>query len=140
MKKYRLNIIPPNSIVIAKIGEALKKNHRKINTVPCIIDNNMQAFTTTENSKYCFYLLTSIDMAWFDNRGTVPSINNFKLMNSKMPKARTEEQKSIVDLLDWKIAEIDKIIDQKETLINELESYKKSLIYECVTGKRDVGA
>ena len=91
---YKFNIIPPGSILIAKIGEALKKNHRKINTVRCVIDNNMQAFTTSENTKYCYYLLSSIDMVWFDNRGTVPSINNFKLMNSKIPKLNLEEQKS----------------------------------------------
>ena len=49
-----------------------------------------------------------------------------------------EEQKEIVDYLDAKCAEIDRLIAKKEQLVKELESYKKSLIYEVVTGKREV--
>lgn len=49
-----------------------------------------------------------------------------------------EEQKEIVGYLDAKCAEIDGLIAKKEQLIKELESYKKSLIYEVVTGKREV--
>lgn len=44
----------------------------------------------------------------------------------------------ITDYLDAKCAEIDKLIAKKEQLVKELESYKKSLIYEVVTGKREV--
>ena len=44
----------------------------------------------------------------------------------------------ITDYLDAKYAEIDKLIAKKEQLVKELESYKKSLIYEVVTGKREV--
>ena len=49
-----------------------------------------------------------------------------------------EEQKEIVGYLDAKCAEIDGLIAKKEQLVKELESYKKSLIYEVVTGKRKV--
>lgn len=49
-----------------------------------------------------------------------------------------EEQKEIADYLDVKCAEIDGLIAKKEQLAKELESYKKSLIYEVVTGKREV--
>ena len=48
------------------------------------------------------------------------------------------EQKEIADYLDTKCAEIDRLIAKKEQLVKELESYKKSLIYEVVTGKREV--
>ena len=49
-----------------------------------------------------------------------------------------EEQKEIVGYLDAKCAEIDGLIAKKEQLVKELECYKKSLIYEVVTGKREV--
>jgi type I restriction enzyme S subunit len=49
-----------------------------------------------------------------------------------------EEQKEIVGYLDAKCAEIDGLIAKKEQLVKELENYKKSLIYEVVTGKREV--
>ena len=48
------------------------------------------------------------------------------------------EQQSIVAYLDEKCAAIDGVIAEKEALIGELESYKKSLIFETVTGKRRV--
>ena len=48
------------------------------------------------------------------------------------------EQKEIADYLDAKCAEIDGLIEKKEQLVKELEGYKKSLIYEVVTGKREV--
>lgn len=48
------------------------------------------------------------------------------------------EQKEIADYLDKKCSEIDELIAKKTTLLSELESYKKSLIYEYVTGKMEV--
>lgn len=49
-----------------------------------------------------------------------------------------KEQKEIADYLDLKCTQIDKVIEQKEALLDELEKYKKSLIYEYVTGKKEV--
>lgn len=48
------------------------------------------------------------------------------------------EQRDIVDFLDKRTTEIDSLIAEKESLINDLEAYTKSLIYEVVTGKRRV--
>lgn len=48
------------------------------------------------------------------------------------------EQTQISEYLDYKCNKIDALIEQKERLITELESYKKSLIYEYVTGKKEV--
>lgn len=49
-----------------------------------------------------------------------------------------EEQEEIVGYLNAKCSKIDKLIQKKETFITELENYKKILIYEYVTGKREV--
>ena len=49
-----------------------------------------------------------------------------------------EEQKEIADYLNKEVPKIDSLISEKESLINDLEAYKKSLIYEVVTGKRRV--
>ena len=74
-----------------------------------------------------------------ENRVKMPKINQVEL--SKILVAIPEtiaEQKEIADYLDAKCAEIDRLIAKKEQLVKELESYKKSLIYEVVTGKREV--
>lgn len=49
-----------------------------------------------------------------------------------------EEQKEIADYLDKKCTAIDTAIEQKQNLIEKLTEYKKSLIYECVTGKKEI--
>ena len=49
-----------------------------------------------------------------------------------------DEQKEIADYLDKKCAEIDTLIEKKTALLEEMESYKKSVIYEYVTGKKEV--
>lgn len=48
-----------------------------------------------------------------------------------------DEQKSIADYLNKKCLAIDNAIEQKQKLIEKLAEYKKSLIYECVTGKKE---
>ena len=59
-------------------------------------------------------------------------------LNFKLPMPPKAEQKEIADFLDKRTAEIDSLIAEKESLIADLEAYKKSLIYEVVTGKRRV--
>ena len=55
-----------------------------------------------------------------------------------IPQPPVEEQREIIAYLARKTAEIDTIITKKEQFLTELESYKKSMIYEYVTGKKEV--
>lgn len=61
-----------------------------------------------------------------------------KFLNFYLPLPPIEEQKEIVTYLDSQIKKVDNLIQDKEVAIEELESYKKSLIYEYVTGKKEV--
>lgn len=61
-----------------------------------------------------------------------------KFLNFSIPVPPLQEQKEIAEYLDKKVTEIDNLIVKKESLINEMEEYKKSLIYECVTGKKEI--
>ena len=67
-----------------------------------------------------------------------PNISQDVVARMKILIPPLDEQKEITDYLDTKCTEIDKLIAKKEQLVKELESYKKSLIYEVVTGKREV--
>ena len=60
----------------------------------------------------------------------------FKIIKVCFPTL--SEQKEIADYIDAKCAEIDTLITKKEQFLTELESYKKSMIYEYVTGKKEV--
>lgn len=55
-----------------------------------------------------------------------------------VPTPNIEEQHQIADYLDKKCSAIDKSIEQKQAIIEKLKEYKKSLIYEVVTGKKEV--
>lgn len=61
------------------------------------------------------------------------SFNNFRI-----PVPPLEQQKIIADYLETKCAEIDSIISEKKQQIATIEEYKKSLIFEYVTGKKEV--
>ena len=72
------------------------------------------------------------------NKATIPHFTKEKLLSIPIVSFSTIEQKEIADYLDAKCAEIDAFIAKKQTVIDKLTEYKKSLIYECVTGKREV--
>lgn len=135
VKEQKFNVIPQNSILIAKIGAALQKNHRKINKVECCIDNNTQALVPRRQDciKYLYYITKCIDMGWFDNKGTIPSINNTKLLNFYIPNLELSEQKAIADFLDKQCAEIDAVIEKTKATIEEYKKLKQSVITEAVT-------
>jgi len=61
-----------------------------------------------------------------------------KFLNFTVPVPSYEEQKEIADYLDEKCAEMDALIAKKTALLEEMENYKKSVIYEYVTGKKRV--
>ena len=101
-------------------------------------------FLPNYHTKYMWYALNSVPAkSWFSELATGASssmqnisINDFT--SNYLPIPAFSEQKEIADYLDAKCAEIDGLIAKKEQLVKELESYKKSLIYEVVTGKREV--
>lgn len=92
--------------------------------------------------KYAMYTLNSEPVYLQGVADTIGStshhVNISTICNYLLPVPALTEQKEIADYLDAKCAEIDGLIAKKEQLVKELESYKKSLIYEVVTGKRKV--
>ena len=61
-----------------------------------------------------------------------------KFLNFSITVPSYEEQKEIANYLDQKCLAIDELIAKKEQYLSEIENYKKSLIYEYVTGKKEV--
>ena len=89
-----------------------------------------------------YYTCSSLYEIWKNSifiQSTIQNIGADRYANLPVPVPKTlQEQEEIADYLDAKCAEIDGLIAKKEQLVKELESYKKSLIYEVVTGKREV--
>ncbi len=68
----------------------------------------------------------------------LPHLNSGRVVFTEVCLPTIVEQQEIAAYLDEKCAAIDSLIASKEALISELEAYKKSLIYEYVTGKKEV--
>ena len=94
------------------------------------------------SSSFLFYWLNSLnEFVQRDlciNGSTAPNLSAENVAQFFIYIPDITEQHEIADYLDAKCAEIDKLIAKKEQLVKELDSYKKSLIYEVVTGKREV--
>ena len=134
--EMKWNIVPKFSLVTAKIGEALKKNHRKIISQDSIIDNNCIAFECLGiNLDYHYYLSLIIDFDWFENGGTVPSLSVQKYKNQKICIPSLEEQAAIADYLDQETTKIDRLCETVNQTIGRLKEYRTALITQAVTGK-----
>lgn len=93
------------------------------------------------NSKYFHYLLHAYDiMKVFYNmgNGVRQGLNYGEFSKLMVVSPSEEEQQEIVDYLDVKCTEIDSIIETKKEQLKVLDEYKKSIIYEYVTGKKEV--
>ncbi len=91
---------------------------------------------------FLFYALQSdyyqkqVELGW--TYGTQQNIGMRTLETLKICLPPLDQQKEIVQYLDEKCGHIDEIINAKESVISDIETYKRSLIYETVTGKRKV--
>lgn len=105
------------------------------------INNHAHILKPNDGVNFYFvkYALESKDISVFVTGSAQPKLSqdNLKVITLMVPTL--SEQQRIVAYLDKKCSEIDNLIARKEQLLTELEKYKKSLIYECVTGKREVG-
>ena len=88
--------------------------------------------------RYFYYLACSFDYKRYISQTTLPSMTQSCYENMDIPLLPAFEQQEIAAYLDEKCAAIDSLIASKEALITELEAYKKSIIYEYVTGKKEV--
>lgn len=72
------------------------------------------------------------------NKATIPHFTKEKLSQVPYAFPSATEQKSIADYLDEKCAKIDTLVSVRQAKIEALKEYKKSIIYEYVTGKKEV--
>ena len=94
------------------------------------------------NAKYLhWYLISSSMLTEIDLLNTstaVPMISQFQINNIYVPHSPINEQEAIAEYLNTKCTEIDNLISIKLSKIDSLKEYKKSIIYEYVTGKKEV--
>ena len=109
-----------------------------VNQHVCIIRVNSSVFLPEYMHLFWISLIGQISIKSYQTGGNREGMSAEAIKNTPIPIIPIGEQRRIVDLIKPKIDDFNSLIAEKESLINDLEAYKKSLIYEVVTGKRRV--
>lgn len=104
------------------------------------VNNHAHILKVRPGYSYGFiaYLLEAGDYNVYITGSAQPKLSQFNLMRFPIVVPDFEEQLQIEKYLDKWCMQIDALIEEKEAFLEEMESYKKSLVYEVVTGKRRV--
>lgn len=99
--------------------------------------------TLPYDNKYLYYVLKSnLFWNWYESNqkgnATIKHLYQEQFYNFQYPLPAINIQKQIVNDLDKMTSKIDEVIEYRMQIIEKLEEYKKSLIYEAVTGKIEV--
>ena len=143
-----LNYFEDNDILMAKVTPCFENGNIVIakNLKNGVGVGSSELFVLRVNCvnvKWLFYFLQNVkfkDMAKSTMTGTggLKRVSPLFISSFELPCPPIDEQQKITDYLDERCAEIDRLIEIKQKKIEKLQDYKKSLIYECVTGKREI--
>lgn len=112
-----------------------------ITNIKCCIHDGFVYFPNMKgiSVEYLYYVfLSGQPYLGLGKMGTQLNLNTETIGNIYIPYPNIVEQTKIVYFLCQKCSEIDELISIKQQKIEKLKEYKKSLIFECVTGKRKV--
>ena len=139
------NIIEPGDIVLRLTD--LQNDKRSLRT-GLVKEHGIitSAYVTLKAAKevvpeYFHYLLHAYDfmkVLYNMGNGVRQGLNYSELSKMHIVAPAIDEQKNIAAYLDAKCKEIESIIESKKQQLTVIDSYKKSLIYEYVTGKKEV--
>lgn len=126
------------SVLIGRKGATLHIPHY-ISTKFWNVDTAFNVYAKPNfDLKFYFYCACSFDYRFYISQTTLPSMTQTAYENMFLPLPSNDEQRAIASYLDNRCEEIDALIWKKQECLAKIENYKKSLIYEYVTGKREV--
>lgn len=139
-------IVKKDDVIISSVRTYLRAIARiEKSEIPQIASTGFVVFSSKPQKilpRFLFYAISSESFVGKVEANSVgisyPAINASQIANFKIPLPPLPEQESIAKMLDSKCAQIDSLITEKESLIADLTEYKKSLIFEVVTGKRSI--
>ncbi len=108
---------------------------------PYYIQNAVHRVRARENAinKYLYYWLYVLKaIGYIDllcNKATIMHFTQDKMLNIDIPIPPIDVQQHIADYLDQKCADIDRIINTNNDMLEKLKEYRQSIVYEAVTGK-----
>jgi len=121
-------------IAIGRVGAYCGNVH--LITEQSWISDNALIVKSMHDLKYLVYVFIALDLNSEANKTAQPVITGTKIKNIRIAIPMREEQGKIAYFLDGKLSELQHIKENIQKQILTLEQYRKSLIHECVTGKR----
>ncbi|MGD6803935.1 restriction endonuclease subunit S [Rossellomorea aquimaris] len=135
--KMKAKLVPRDTILFAKIGEAIKLNRRAMLTNESCIDNNLMGVRPKSpllDSKYLLYWSLKEDFYQLSQATAIPSIRKSTLEKVKFPLPPLQEQKRIVEKLEKNLGKIKEarklIVDSKKTFEFRQAAIIKSTLNE----------
>ncbi len=141
MMNSNAKLLPVHTVMLGLIGQGKTKGLTAILNIECTCNQNL-AYLIPNKFLYYKYLFYCFKSMYVFIRGIVgesqAGIYQGFLKKQYIPLPSFEEQEQICDYLDERCEKIDRLIAIKQQKIEKLQQYKKSLIYEYVTGKKEV--
>lgn len=128
-KKIKGTIVPADTVVFAKIGEAVKLNRRAITSENCLVDNNVMGINPNQSKlclSYFYYYMCNIRLETYAEATTVPSVKKSIIENLEIPLPTQEEQVRISNLL----SKVDIIIQLRKQQLANLDELVKARFVE----------
>lgn len=144
LKNSSCSIMPVKTVCVAMYGGAGTIGKSGILEVECATNQAICSIVSDKkvlNPDYLHYVIMAVRKYWMKYAvGTRkdPNINQQIIAQMRIPIPQLSKQDIIVNHLDKVTDKCDSLIAEKQSLIADLEAYKRSLIYEVVTGKRRV--
>ena len=129
VQKLKGSILPPKTIVFAKIGEALKLNRRAITSCECLVDNNVMGVKAQNgrlNDEYLFYWLQNLNLSDYSESTTVPSVKKSRLQNIEINVSPLEEQEKVASTLN----KLSSLILARKKQLSKLDELVKARFVE----------
>ncbi|MGI6720052.1 MAG: restriction endonuclease subunit S [Anaerovoracaceae bacterium] len=138
VEKIKGKVLPKDSIVFAKIGEALKLNRRALTTSFCLIDNNVTGVKFKDDGMsplFLYYIFLLVRLEDYSRATTVPSVRKTDIEKIKLPLVPVPEQRAIVAKIEELFSELDSGIDSLKKARKQLEVYRQAVLKAAFEGK-----
>ena len=127
--KIKGTLLPPQTVVFAKIGEALRLNRRAITSHDCLVDNNAMGIKSDDSiidSLYFYYFMCNVDLQNYCESTTVPSVRKTRIAEIEIPLPPLDAQRRIAAVLD----KVSDLIAKRRAQLDKLDLLVKARFVE----------
>lgn len=138
LNQIKAKLYPENTVVFAKIGEALKLNRRAITTKPAIVDNNAIGIKAKETAcldLFLYYFSTRLKLEDYSRATTVPSVRKTDIEKIIFHLPPLPEQRAIVSKIEQLFSELDNGISNLKLAQEQLKVYRQAVLKKAFEGE-----